>query len=128
MSLLSLDPGSPAKAAVSGVVIVACGFVLDRFCDAVAFSRGPRTFPVRDQASIADGVCHSALTPLLWLAAAGLLALLAGLALARWGGDRPANRRLAGGLLLASRLAAVVLVAATLVTLIAYNWLDLDRW
>lgn len=127
--LFSLEPVSPIKATVAGVVIVACTFLLDRFCDAVSFSRGPRTFPAPPEPGpISEGLCHSALTPLLWLAAAGVLLLLAGLALVRWGGGSASAGRLAGAALLLSRIVALVLFVVTLVTLLAYRWLDLSQW
>jgi hypothetical protein len=127
--LFSLDPGSPIKATAAGVVIVACAFVLDRFCDAVSFSLGPRTFPPPGKSgSISEGLCHAALTPLLWIAAGGVLLLVAGLALVRWGGASGPARRFAGAALLLSRIVALVLFVVTLVTLLAYRWLDLSRW
>lgn len=129
MSLFSLEPGSPTKATVAGIVILACAVALGRFCDAVSLSVGPRTSPSpRDPAPLAEFLCYTALTPLLWIAAGGLLFLLAGLALLRWGAASASAGRFAAAALLLSRIVALFLFGCTLATLLGHQWLDLSRW
>ncbi len=123
MGLFSLDPGSPVKALAGGAVTLGCAFVLDRFCDALAASASP-SFRSAPAPPAAAGVCDGLLTPALWAAAAGIAALLIGLALARWAGDLPAVRSLRGAAFLLSRLIALALLVATLVALLTFNFLD----